>query len=1032
MTVMFCDLVGSTPLAERLDPEDFRELLTDYQQVCAAAVERFSGYTALYVGDGVVAYFGYPRAHEDDATRAVHAALGILEGLEELNTSLRSSMDVTVQARIGLHSGVVVVSENVGELREQLEIVGEPPHVAQRLESIAPAGSIVISDATLALVEGYFETEPLGEQTLKGLSRQVTVHRVLKPTGAIGRLEAAKVRRLTPLVGRDRELDRLLEAWRRVPDGHGAIAHITGDPGLGKSRLVHALIDRLKPKLAVVQVWRCSPHHTSTSLHPITLLLERDIRLDRSAPQATRLQLLHEAVSAAGLEPEEAVPLLADLLALDGIGAKDHPESSPRAARTATLRMLEALLIADPSKHPLLLVVEDLHWADPTTVELLGRVIRGIAAQPVMCVLTFRPEFVPSWRQRRPALEVPLAPLSSDDVRELASAATDAELDPSVLEWLDAATDGVPLFVEEMLRTLELRAGPGGLRDLKQRTPVPETLHGLLTERLDRLGDLGDVVDVAAVLGREFERGLLEALDPSPGSDLALALSQLEAHGVLRPVARGNRLEFTHVLLQEAAYERILRRRRRALHDRVADTLVNHFPELAEREPEVVAGHWSAAMEPAKSVPWWYAAGVRALRRAAFVEAAEHFSRGYETLDEVDPDRGDALRRLEFATHLGAALQAGRGYTAEGVDQAYAEARAHCRQVNDDGRLVAVIRGQWMLHLVGGEYEDSLELADEMLALARRHEGGGLQAEGHLYSGLAHMYLGNFDLARGHLEQAIGGNSRRDREDEVYEAQGDTGVGALAYLSMVLWQLGHHDKSRAISDRSLELAERGAGPVTRTQAFFMRSVLHLSRGEAREFGQWLDNTRAYSGEYNISYWRTLSAAYAAWRDGWTGELSAGAARLQESIEAYLKSGSRLGLAHLYVLLADLHVASGDRSAALAALDAGHAYVEQSGERFSESELYRCRARALMIGEEPDPAAASAAMRRAADIAASQNARLPQLRALAQLVGHKRKLGQDPAADVEQLAVICEWFGPACELPDVVRARALLEPEPARS
>ncbi len=1027
LTVMFCDLIGSTPLAERLDPEDFRELLTGYQLLCAGAIERFSGYTALYVGDGVVAYFGYPRAHEDDAQRSVHAALGILEGLGELNTDLHASYGVTINVRIGLHSGVVVVTENAGQMREQLEVTGETPHIAQRLESISPPGSVVISDTTLGLIEGYFETELLGERELKGLSRPITVHRIVRPTGAVGRLEATKLARLTPMVGRERELAKLQEAWRQTARGSGTIVEITGEAGIGKSRLVRALVERLEPEPAAIQVWQCSAHHTTTSLHPVIRLLERELPLERSAPPESQLELIGEAAVAAGVDPEEAIPLLADLLALPADGVGERPSLAPRDARTATLRVLESMLVEDRGKHPLLLVVEDLHWADPTTIEFLWRVMRRVSKAPVMCLLTFRREYAPRWLRRRPVLEIPLGPLDAEDVRTMAASVTHAAQDPEVLQWLESAADGVPLFVEEMSRMLELRAGAEGLHTA---SPVPPTLDGLFVERLDRLGDLGDAVDLAAVLGREFDREVLEALDPLAGRDLALALTQLAAHGVIKQVGEGSRFEFTHALLQEAAYERMLRRRRAELHRRVAEALVGRFPQLAEREPEVVAGHWSTAGEPGKSVSWWHAAGVRALERAAFVEGAEHFRRGSEALDRIDPGREDASRRLDFTTRLGAALQAGRGYAADGVAEAYAEARAYSERVGDDDRVVPVIRGQWMFHLVGGEYGLALELADEMLALAARHGSEDLQAEGHLYSGLVHMYLGNYELARTHLEQASPGEGRRGR-DEVYEAQGDTGAGALAYLSMVLWQMGYAEESRAASDRSLELAEKVAGPVTRAQAFFMRTALHLSCGEADEFSRWVENTRAYSGEYGISYWRTLSSVYSSWRQAWAGELAAGTERLEANVAAYRKSGSRLGIAHLYVLLADLRLAAGDPAAALAAIEAGEEYVKTSGERFSEPELHRCRARALMMGDRPDPGAATTALKRAAEIAASQNAKVPLLRALAQLVGHQRRLGDASAAAADQLAAVCDWFGPECPLADVTRARALLEPEAAR-
>jgi class 3 adenylate cyclase/tetratricopeptide (TPR) repeat protein len=1028
MTVMFCDLVDSTPLAELLDPEDFRELLRGYQQACVRAIGRFDGYTARYVGDGVVAYFGYPRAHEDDAQRAVLAGLGILDELVALNAHLRELFNVSLQVRIGLHTGVVVAGEmSDGDAHSRLDIVGEMPHIAARLESIAPPGSIVISDTTRALTEGYVETEPLGEKALKGVSRPIGVHRVLRPTGAVGRLEIAGARRLTPLVGRDHELAWLAAAWRHVERGQGVIVHVSGEAGIGKSRLVRALIEELGPQVGAERILQCSAHHQGTALYPVIRFLEHSLGLDRTQAGEHQLKLLERAAVDAGLNSVEAVPLLADLLAVRVGHTGAGPSLAPRDARAATLRILGSLLVANPAPQPLLLVVEDLHWADPTTVDLLVRITASVTAGLVLCVLTFRREFEPPWRRRQHALEIALGPLTSEQVRAMATAASDAALDPAALAWVDSTADGVPLFVEEMLKMLERSDSSGMVGHAPRATTVPPTLEGLLTERLDRLSDLGDVIDVTAVLGREFDRALLAELMPSGGARLDLALGQLAAHDVLRLVAGArSRYEFTHVLLQEAAYKRILRRRRHALHGRVADTLVRSFAEVAEREPEVVAHHWSCAGERAKAIPFWRAAGAQALARAAYVEAAEHFRRGLEALEMTGPLPGDDLEHVDFLIHLAASLQAGRGYAAAGVDDAYAKARTACERAENENRLVPVVRGQWMFHLLRGQYGTALELADEMLALGGRRDDPVRLAEGHLYRGLVQMYLAHFDLAREHLQEAFT-RYRQPRYDQIYEAQGDTGVGALAYLALVLWNLGHAGESRERSDLSLERAARVGGPVTRAQAWGMRSILHLSRAEPIELGRWAAKTHAYSVDHELGYWRTVSSLLTGWLQGRGGELASGISRLEQSLDAYLASGSRLSLPHFHVLLADLRLAAGEPRRALDELRTGEEYIEETGERFAESELFRFKGRVLMASNAPDPCGATAAYERAVRAAREQNAKLLELRAATRLTVHQRTIGETCTA-VDQLATLCDFFAHTPELPDVVRARALVASE----
>ncbi|MEA2484038.1 MAG: hypothetical protein QOC55_1985 [Thermoleophilaceae bacterium] len=1017
MTVMFCDLVESTPLAALLDPEDFRELLNDYRQACERAIERFGGYIAVYAGDGMTVYFGYPRAHEDDAQRAVHTSLAILDEIAGLNARLRDLLDISVQVRIGMHSGVVIAQEIGGGAgtRSQLDISGEMPHIAARIESIAPPGSAVISDATRDLVDGYFDTEPLGQKTLKGVSHPVGVHRVLGPTGAVGRLEVTSGRRLTPVVGRDAELARLGAAWDEVGGGHGVVAHVTGEAGIGKSRLVHELVE-LPGDVGSVQMWQCSAHHRSTSLYPVITLLERLLGLDRNAAVGDQLHVLEHAVGAAGLDAAEAVPLLADLLSIP-LSGDSVPTLAPRDARTALLHVLESLLVTDPARHPLLLVVEDLHWADPTTVELLGRIVRILRRLPVLCVVTFRGDLELPWSDPR-VLEIELGPLGSPEVRALALAASEQTPDPALLDWVESTADGVPLFIEEMLKVGRAPTA----------TMVPPTLEGLLTERLDRLPELGEVIDRAAILGREFDRSLLAALDPGDAAELEPALTRLAAQDVLRPVdGAPTRCQFTHGLLQEAAYARILRRRRWDLHGRVAETLVASFPDVVDREPELIAHHWSAAHEPARAVGFWHAAGTRALERAAYLEAAEHFRRGLEALDETGLTVGDDLQRVDFLTHIGASLQAAQGYAAAGVEEAYSKARAACERVGNDQRLAAVIRGQWMFHLLRGQYATALELADEMLALGRRPDDRVPPAEGHLYRGLVHMYLGQFDFARDHLDEAIARYQPPSHADHIYEAQGDTGVGALAYLAVVLWNLGHADEACRCSDLSLERAEGVGGPVTRAQAWGMRSLLHLSRAEPVELGQWIRKTRAHSVDHDLGYWCTVSSLLGGWLQGRAGDLEAGTAHLEQSLEAYLASGSRLGVPHFQILSADLRRAAGDQRGALELVRVGEEYIEQTGERFSESELFRFKARLLMDGDAPDADAATAAFERAVSAAREQNANLLELQAATRLAEHQHKIGE-PATALGRVTELCDWFGPHSLLADVGRARALLESE----
>jgi class 3 adenylate cyclase/predicted ATPase len=1028
LTVMFCDLVDSTSLAEVLDPEDFREVLSGYQHACTRAIERFNGYTAKYLGDGLVAYFGYPRAHEDDAQRAAYAGLGILDEVTALNARLSDTRGISLEVRIGIHTGVVIAGEmGAGETREKLAIVGDTPHIAARVESIAPPGSVVITDATHDLIQDHFQTRPLGVKALKGMSRRISVHRVMGVNGVADGFDVLREGRRTPMVGRDRQLAKLEEAWQEAKKGNGAVAHVWGEAGIGKSRLVCELRERVRQETGAQHLWQCSAHHSTTSLYPVLRLLERRLGLNLTQTPAHQLKVLHKAALDAGLDPIDAVPLLADALSVRGGSDDVGAGLTPRDARNATLRVLASLLVTNTAHHPLLLVVEDLQWADPTTIELLTRIIRGLRGIPLLCVLTYRTGYRPRWPRRQPVLAIELGPLSSDEVRAMAQAASKTALDPVVLERVDAAADGVPLFVAETVRMLEL-GGPDSVGASSIATVVPPTLQGLLTERLDRLPDLGDVIDAAAVLGREFERSLLETLARLDGADIQPALRLLAAQDVLRPVhGAPSRWEFTHALLQQAAYERLLRPRRQALHGRVAETLIRSFAAVAERAPEVIARHWSCAAEPAKAVPYWHAAGTRALERAAYPEAGEHFRRGFDALVEAGPTDGDDLQRVDFLTHLAASLQAGRGYTAVGVADAYAKARCACDRAGNYNRLVPVIRGQWLFYLLRAEYPTALDLSGEMMALGWRRDDPALLAEGHLYAGLVRMYTAQFGRARANLQEAFMHYQRHDPTDQIYEAQGDTGVMALAYLAVVLWYMGSVEEARERSDQSLKLAEQVGGPVTRAQAWGMRSMLHLVRAEPVEMSHWVEKTHAFTVDHNIGYWRTVSSLLSGWLQGRAGELELGSTRVQEALNAYRGSRSRLSLPLFFVLVADLRLAAGDQPRALEAIRAGEQHLQATGERLTQCELFGLRGRALMAGATPDHHGATVAYEMAVGTAHEQHATMLELRAATHLAQHQRMIGETCGA-LDQVASLCSSFPTTSEDPNIVRARALVTGE----
>ncbi|MEA2216413.1 MAG: hypothetical protein QOK19_1974 [Solirubrobacteraceae bacterium] len=1019
LTVLFCDLVGSTALAERLDPEDFREALSGYHEACAIGVQRYDGYVAQYQGDGAIAYFGYPRAHEDDARRAVQAGLEVLDEIERLNGRLGEQLDLSLVARVGLHTGVAVTGElGSGAARERHSAVGEVLHVAARVQALAPPGTVAVTAETFALVRGHFDARPLGARELKGISRPVQVH-VIRPPGPAGsasEFHPESPGLAAPMVDRTEELERLRQAWGRAAHRDGTIVHVSGDAGIGKSRLVESIRSHVSGEAGAVRVLRCSPDHAHTPLHPVVQVLERLAGLDRSEAAEAQLARLEGWLQSRGVDAREATPLLADLLSI-APGAGGGETMMPRDARNLLLGLIERLLVGDTDSYPLLLVGEDLHWADPTTIELLERIVARVAGLPVVAVFTFRRDYRPAWARWVEVSEIELGPLDSQDVRELAAISA-AQLDEAALLRVETAAEGVPLFVEEMVKLLSDDSNGGSRKEV-----VPATLQGLLAERLDRLPQLSGVIDLAAVLGREFEGDLLAALSALDRRDFRSAVAQLTAEEVLRPVeGSGFRLEFRHALLQEAAYARVLRRRRRLLHGRVAELLGSGATPGWRAHPEMIALHWSSAEEPGKALDYWELAGRRALKSASFLEASEHFRRAVEALDETDPAPARDLERGELLTHRGAALQAGRTPAAD-VRGIYDRAAEAYSRAGGEKHMVPVIRGRFLLHNARAEYEPALNVAREMLAAGRAGHEAWL-AEGHFYLGFTQMLRGELGPARAELEACIRSPAASESPDYIHEAHPDPAVGARAYLSTLLWHVGCTDQAFAVSDESLELAEQAGGPVTLALARGMRCALLLLAGRGAELGGWLESTRVFCVERNIGYWSDVCSMWSTWLAGLAGEDRNAHRTLESKLELYLDSGGRVGVPHFYALLAEARLAAGEELLAREAVEAAQAHIDEVGERFYEPEVQRLTGRVLMAGANRDPAAAAAAFERAIRSAHDQGARLLELRSAIALARHQRALGE-PCASIGTVASLCEWFGADSTIPDVVRARATL-------
>jgi class 3 adenylate cyclase len=694
VTVMFCDLVGSTELSEQLDPEELREILHAYQKVCAMVINRFEGHLAKYLGDGLLVYFGYPLAHEDDAQRAIRAGLEIVEAIERLNTRLQQEREARLAVRLGIHTGLVVAGEmGGGNLREPLAIVGETPNIAARLQSLADPNTVVISAATYRLIQGYFACQALGTHPLRGFSQLIEVYRVLQVEHTTQRRFELNVSMgLTPLVGREQEVRCLLERWEEVQNGRGQVVLLSGEAGIGKSRLIQVIKEHIMRESHIRLECRCSLYYQHSSLYPVIELCQRMLQLNRQDTPQEKLAKLERTLAGYPVSLPDVIPFYASLLSIPLTERYASFSLSPDRRKQKTLEAFLALLLAMSTQQPVLFVVEDLHWIDPSTLDLLNLLIEQTHTARIFTLLTARPVFHPLWPSHPHLTILTPSRLTRKQVRSMVKQLTGGKTLPAeVLQQLVMKTDGMPLFVEELTKmVLESEL----LREEEDRyvltgplpsLAIPSTLHDSLMARLDRLAPVKAVAQLGATLGREFSYELLQAVSPWDERFLQRELARLVEAELLYQWGQPPQAMylFKHALIQEAAYQSLLKSTRQQYHQQIAQVLTERFPEMAEIQPELLAHHYKEGGLSEQAMLYWQRAGQRAIQRSAYAEAAGHLAKGLELLTSLPDTPTRRRQELILQTTLGQVLMAIKGHAALEVEQAYTRARALYRQVGE-------------------------------------------------------------------------------------------------------------------------------------------------------------------------------------------------------------------------------------------------------------------------------------------------------------------------------------------------------------
>jgi class 3 adenylate cyclase/predicted ATPase len=1033
LTVIFVDLVGSTELSRRLDPEEMREIIRTYQNLVAGEVTRFEGYVAKYMGDGVLAYFGWPKAHEDAAERAVRAGLAVAAAVPGITGPISERL----AARIGIATGSVVVGELVGseEARERT-VIGETPNLAARLQALARPGAVVIAEGTRRLLGGLFTLRDLGAVSLKGFAGHVGAFAVVGEGTAEGRFEAlhGAERGLTPLVGREHELALLLDRWERVKEAEGQVVLLSGEAGIGKSRLVRALRERLggEPHTAVAQF--CSPYHVNTALHPVIGLLERAAGLRREDPPEVRLRKLEAMLAVATDDVADMVQPLADLLGIP-TGRRYPPlELSPRQRKDQTFRALLNQLAGLAARGPVLALYEDVHWADPTTLELLGQVVERVQRLPVLALVTFRPGFAPPWSGHGHVTALSLGRLGRRQGAALVERVTGGKpLPPEVLAQVMARTDGVPLFVEELTKTVlesGLLADKGDRYELTGPLPplaIPSTLHDSLMARLDRLAPVKEVAQVAACIGREFRQDLLAALVGLREEDLCDALDRLVAAELV--FRRGDQPEasyaFKHMLVRDAAYESLLRSRRQQLHARIVDVMEQCFPETAELEPEMLAQHCAEGGLTGKAADYCLKAGRRALSHSAMAEAITQLSRGLAELERLPQEAGRLRQEAALQVSLGAALAVAKGWTAAETGRAYGRARELCATVGDDAQLRAALHGLAIFHQMRADLETVRQLGLEIRRLAERRAEPGLEITAERVLGNALHNLGRLAEARACYERLLGLYDPKRHSPLRFEHLYDPRAATASILARVLHVLGCLDQAAVRSEEALAEAERLLHPPTTAFVLIHRCFLLQFLGRKPALRTASETLIRVAREQGFASFLAYGTIFHGWSlmDG--GNPADGAVeRINEGLGMIRPLGHRLDVPYFLALLGDAHAAAGDTAEQARLVDEALREVQATGERWFEAELHRIRGE-LSLSSVAGNATAEECFGRAITAAREQEARTFELRAATSLSRLWAGRGRSQEAR-DLLAPVYAWFTEGFDTQDLQDAKALLD------
>jgi predicted ATPase len=999
-------------------------------------VERNGGFVAKYMGDGVLAYFGYPQAHEHDAERAVRSGLSLVEAVPKLATAAGSPL----QVRVGIATGLVVVGDLIGSGEAQERgVVGETPNLAARLQAIAAPNTVVIAEGTRRLLGNLFELEDLGCAALKGIAGSVRAWAALRANPVESRFEALHASGLTALVGREEETELLLRRWVRAKSGEGQAVLISGEVGIGKTRLTAALMERLGDEPHTRLRYFCSPQHTDSALYPIIGQMERAAGLVHEHTPQAKLDKLDMVLAQTSGSAQDAA-LFAEMLSLPNDGRYPALDLIPEQRRQRTLEALTAQLAGLANQHPVLMIFEDVHWIDPTSLEALNRTVDRIKTLSVLLIVTFRPDFNAPWMGQSRVTSLTLNRLGEHEAAAIISRLVGNKgLPADVIAEIVERTDGIPLFVEEMTKAVLEAESEGASRRTVAAVPspalaVPASLHASLMARLDRLGPAKEVAQIGAAIGREFSHALLASVVRKPEAELASALNRVVDAGLLfrQGVPPHATYLFKHALVQDAAYGTLLREPRRSLHVRIAEALESQFAEIVESQPELLAHHCTEAGLIDKAAGLWGKAGQRSLQRSALTEAAAQLTRALARFAALQSTAALRREQIKLQVGLANALMHTKGYASPDTKASLNQARSLIERAEALGELpedplllFSVLYGFWAANFVAFNGDAIRELAVQFLALAEKQRATVPLMIGHRLMGTSLLFTGQIAECRSHFDQAIALYDPAEHRQLATRFGQDIELVILSNRTLALWLLGYPEAARTDTEHAFKNAREIGQAAALMYAFSMTSVTNIYCGRYADANAQVDEFVALADEKGASYWKPLGMMYQGFLFSMTGKAPNAVEMITFGIAAHRSTGSTLWITSHLSHLARVYAELEQFEEAWRSIGEAMAAMEKTKERWCEAEVHRTAGEIALMSPEPDAAKAEAYFEHALAIARAQQAKSWELRVAMSIARLWRDQGKRQQAH-DLLAPVYGWFTEGFDTLDLKEAKALID------